>query len=107
MTTEHRRGALEQLPNVPARCLLCGGVGNMMRFVRNAAALAAGLTSLLLRELPGRRSQRPSGTEAGRGSRRTIRWAAATLALGLGLNGIGRCLCAPQPAKACEPQGCC
>lgn len=60
-----------------------------MSFGRNMAVLAAGLTSLL----PGERPRR--------------RWAAAVLALGLGLNGVGQCLCAPQPDAACEPQGCC
>lgn len=38
---------------------------------------------------------------------RSRRWAAAVLALGLGLNGVGQCLCAPQPDTACEQKGCC
>lgn len=60
----------------------------VMSFVRNVVASSVGLTSLLPRELP-------------------RRWAAAVLALGLGLNGIGQCLCAPQPDSACAPQACC
>jgi len=66
-------------------------------------ALAAGLTSHLSRG----RARSPRRADSGRVSRRVPRWAAAALAFGLGLNGVGLCLCAAQSVEACEPQGCC
>lgn len=44
---------------------------------------------------------------AGRGPRRLTRYAAAALVLGLGLNGLGRCLCTPTAAKTCDVKPCC
>jgi hypothetical protein len=52
-------------------------------------------------------SPRQADSLACQGFRRGLRWAAAALALALGLNGIGLCPCAPQPVVAGEPQSCC
>lgn len=67
----------------------------MLRFVTSAAALAGGLAALLPRARFGpARSPAP-------------RCAAAVLALGLGVNGLGPCLCVPPPVKAADPHACC
>ena len=79
-----------------------------MRFLRNAAALGAGLMSLLASDRARQHSPRPAEGEGGRRARLEIRCAAMALAFALGLNGIGLCLCAPLSVKGgCEPQGCC
>lgn len=73
-----------------------------MPFVTRAADLAA-----LLPRATFRPSAPRAGSSAGRGSRRGTRCAVAALALSLGLNGIGLCLCAPEPTKAGDPHSCC
>ena len=78
----------------------------MIRLLDNAAVLAASLTSLLPRALPRRRAPRPVAA-AVRGPRRRPPYAAAALALGLGFNGIGSCLCAAEPLKIPDPHSCC
>lgn len=78
----------------------------VMWFATNTAALVAGLTSLLPRESLRRPSRRLVSGVALRRTRRAPRWTSTVLTLGLGLGGIVVCPCAPNPAKAYQPQGC-
>jgi hypothetical protein len=90
----------------PARHLLVKQLGNWMRSPRNAMTLATGL-AVLLRRPARRRDLERWAVSTRRGPHAGWRCVAAVLALGLGLSGVGPCLCTREPAKTSASHACC